>query len=71
MRLRIGRSLGIFSKESDMIKYIKVTMIFEPDNGSTLDIDALKEAVQHSVKYFAPEPKVKHIEVLEGEIDDE
>lgn len=56
-----------------MSKYIKVTMIFEPGNGSTLDIDALKDAVKESVTLFAPEPKVgmTRLEVLDTEDDDE
>jgi len=55
-----------------MTKYIKVTMIFEPDNGSTLDIDTLKEAVKESVMLFAPEPKagLTLIEVLDTEDED-
>jgi hypothetical protein len=55
-----------------MSKYIKVTMIFEPDNGSTMDIDTLKEAVKESVMLFAPEPRVglTTIEVKDTEDDD-
>ena len=50
-----------------MNEYVKLTMIFEPGNGSTLDIDTLKSAVIYSGQHFVPEPKVVHVEVLEAE----
>jgi len=54
-----------------MTKYIEVTMIFEPENGSTLDIDALKEAVMHSVELFAPEPDAVTVAMKDTEDADE
>lgn len=52
-----------------MTKYIKVTMIFEPENGSTLEIEELREAVEHAVMYLAPEPDNALVEVLDTEDD--
>lgn len=48
-----------------MSKYIKVTMIFEPGNGSGLDIDTLKEAVTYSTNNFVPQSNFSQVKVLD------
>ncbi|NIQ10466.1 MAG: hypothetical protein GWO10_16340 [candidate division Zixibacteria bacterium] len=39
-------------------KCLVMIAVFEAGNGSTLDFDELKAAVQYSGAFFSPEPKV-------------